>query len=754
MVLAIAATPLPALAGVTGVVRGTVTLDGRLAAADVTLAGEGTSQAMRSDAAGRFAFERIPFGHYTLTATAGGAIVAQAAVDVTTDSVTDVALAGGGRVIGRTTASTRGVGGNPVSVTTFGGAEIAAQPQGQSLNRLIETVPGVAQFSYDEPVAHGFHGVTYEVDGAPVPSTSSANFSEVIDPRTIDSLEVFTGAFPAEFGGQRQGAVVNILTKRDVDIPNGAQSGFSLGFGSYGTSQAGFTQALRLGSTDVFLNAGVRRTNRGLDTPTKTPLNDAASLSDVFLRTITRLSDRDTLAFDYSDQYNSYQIPINLTATGVDSIVNAPGQNDVQGEYSRFGSLNFTHASADGAGYVQLIPWFRTNRIVYAGDLANDVLASDYSDDDCAPNPAPCQILAGLAQDRRATTFGLRAAYERSIGPHTFKAGLEGSAENFASAETIVTPGNPPFYDNVAQHGTAYAGYVQDKWTPGAAFSLQAGVRYDVSTGFVAGNLIQPRIGANLRVAPQTILHLYYGRLYAAPSLEDTRLDAIVAGGGVPGGPLPVYDLKPQSESYYEAGIARPLGAAVDASLNVWERNAWNVLDTTQVFPTPIFAVYNNALGLAHGFELHLTGRAPHATWYLSGTYAQSVAGGISGGTFLFTPDAIADTSLQPEDHDQTVAVKDGYTRRFGPRDAFFATLGTDYGTGYPVQFQNGTGRLTPHLTVDAAFGRQAPAGGVGWTLSVLNAGGYQYLIKVNNGFNTTQWSPGAQVLFSINAKT
>lgn len=759
LALAVAVAPIacasPALADVTGIVRGTVTVDGRAGAnAEVTLAGEGTSAATSADAGGRFAFGRVAFGHYALSARIAGKTVAQAALDVTTDSVTEVALAGGLRAIGRTASTTRGAGGNPVSVTTFGSADIAAQPQGRSLNRLIETVPGIVQFSYDEPVAHGYHGVTYEIDGAPLPATSSANFSEVIDPRAIDSLEIFTGAFPAEFGGQRQGAVVNIVTKRDVDIPNGAQSGVAFGIGTYGTSQAGFTQAVRLGSTDVFLNAGVKRTNRGLDTPSQTPLNDAAGLSDVFLRTITRLSGRDTLAFDYSDQYNSYQIPINLTPTAVDSIVNVPGQNDVQGEYSRFGSLNFTHVSADGAGYTQIIPWFRTNRIVYAGDLASDVLALDYSSDDCNPNPAPCQILAGLAQDRRATAFGLRAAYARSAGPHAFKAGLEGSAENFASAETIVTAGNPPFYDNAAQHGTAYAAYVQDKWTPSAGFSLQAGLRYDVSSGFVGGNLIQPRIGANWLVAPKTILHLYYGRLYAAPSLEDTRRDAIVAGGGVPVGPLPVYDLKPQSESYYEAGLARPLGAAADATLNVWQRNVWNVLDTTQIFPTPIFAVYNNALGLAHGVELRLSGRAPHGSWFLSGTFSQSVAGGISGGTFLFPPGVISDTSLQPEDHDQSVAIKDGYTRRFGPGDAFFATLGTDYGTGYPVEFQNGTGRLTPHLTVDAAVGRQARSGGIGWSLSVLNAGGYQYVIKVNNGFNTTQWSPGAQILFGFNAKT
>jgi outer membrane receptor protein involved in Fe transport len=737
--------PLPALADVTGIVRGTVTVDGNTAASvPVTLAGEGTSSATRTDAQGRFTFPPVAFGRYTVTAGETGKPQAQAAVQVSTGSVADVALAiSTTRVIGRTFATTTGVAGNPVSVTTFSSADLALLPQQNSLNRLIETAPGIVQFSYDEPVAHGFHGITYEVDGAPVPSTTSANFSQLIDPRDIDSLEIYTGAFPAEFGGQRQGAVVNILTKRDVDIPNGSQTELTLGGGTYNFQQAAFSQASRFGNTDVFLKLNTQSTTRGLDSPTQNPIHDNGSQSDAFVRTITRFDAQNTLSFDYSQQFNTYQIPINPSLTDVDQIVNVPGQDDVQLEYSTFTNLNFTHTSADGSAYAQVIPWYRSDRVVYAGDLVNDLLALDYSDDDCSPAPAPCS-LAGLSQDRQATAYGLRGVYFHAFGPHAFKAGIDGSAENFTSAETIAQSGSAPFFDNVAQHGQAYDAYAEDKWTPSQWFSLQAGLRYDFSNGFVQGNQIEPRIGANFLIAPATTLHLYYGRMYAAPSLEDTRRDAVVIGGGSPD-MLPVYDLKPQTESYYEGGVAHTFANGISGYVNAWERNVWNVLDTTQIFPTPIFAVFNNSLGLAHGFEMRFDQRGPTYYWFLSGTYSQSVAGGISGGTFLFPPDVVSDNSLQPEDHDQTVAIKDGYSKRFGPGQQFFATVGSDYGTGYPVQFQNGTGRLTPHLTFDLSLGRQAAPKRVGYTFNVLNLGDYHYLIKVNNGFNTTQWSPGIQ---------
>jgi outer membrane receptor protein involved in Fe transport len=742
---------LPAFAAVTGAVRGIVTVDGAATAGiTVTIAGEGTSATTVTDTHGRFVFGQVAFGRYTLSATSAGKPAAQASVDVSSGSVSDIALAiGAVTQIGRTAATTRGVGGNPVSVATFSGSDLASMPENHSLNRLIETVPGIVQFSYNEPVAHGFHGVTYEVDGAPVPLTTSSNFSELIDPSNIDSMEVFTGAFPAEYGGQREGAVVNILTKRDIDIPNGSLTQLSAGIGTYGTSQYGLSQASKFGSTDVFLNLNTQGTNRGLDAPTQAQVHDGASLSDAFLRTITRLTPNDTLAATYSNQYNSYQIPINTTLTPVDSIVDLPTQDDVQLENSSFGSLNYTHTSADGS-YFQVIPWFRYSRVRYLGDLAADVQSQDFSSDDCAPSAPPCP-LSGLNQDRSATSFGLRSAYGFDTGSHSFKAGIEGSAENFTSAETIVSAGAAPFFDNVAQHGSAYSAYAQDKWTPSAAFSLQAGLRYDYSDGFVQGNQVQPRIGANLRVAPRTTLHVYYGRLYGAPSLEDTRRDAIVAAGGTPTDALPVYDLKPQTESYYEAGIAHTFGS-VDGYVNVWQRNVWNVLDTTQIFPTPIFAVFNNALGLAHGFELRLQGRNPVASWYLSGTFSQSVAGGISGGTFLFPPAVISDTSLQPEDHDQAVAIKDGYSWKFGRDAQYYASVGSDYGTGYPVEFENGNGRLLPHLTFDASFGRKATRQHLGFSATVLNLSSYQYIIKVNNGFNTTQWSPGTQALLQVTA--
>src|ERR1035438_996279 len=88
----IVALCLPALADVVGVVRGTLSdLNHRpVAGVVVTLAGA-VSLSATTDAAGRFAFPRIPFGRYTLHAsTTDGSVDRR--IDVATGTVVDLDL--------------------------------------------------------------------------------------------------------------------------------------------------------------------------------------------------------------------------------------------------------------------------------------------------------------------------------------------------------------------------------------------------------------------------------------------------------------------------------------------------------------------------------------------------------------------------------------------------------------------------------------------------------------------------------------
>lgn len=738
--VAVVSTVSPARADVVGVVRGTLTRSDHhgIPHATLTLTGDHGSLTAITGDDGRFAFPRVPFGHYTLRATTpdGPAI---ATVDVDSDSVVDVPLLAAPE-IGRAKATSTGVKGYPVAVNTYDARQIAALPVQTNINRIVETVPGIVRFSYDEPVAHGFHGLTYELDGAPLPQSTSSNFAQLIDPREISALEIFTGAFPAEFGGTRMGAVVNVQSLTGTPGPGY----LTLSGGELGTDAAELRRSFAVGKAQVSFAADNQRTDRGLDTPTQNALHDSASTANQFLRIALPLGPRDTIAADFANQYATFQIPISTTPSDTSPVVSIPTQDDVQQEYDRFAALSFTHTSKDGNGYFRVVPWVRYNRIAYNGDLGADTQGFVVnSDGSTTPQN-------GLVEDRVATYTGLRTSVSRTSDRHSLTAGIDLSQENFRSNLLIDVPGSPSFTDNVAQRGTNTGAYVEDVWSISPRLTLKPGLRYDHSTGFTGGSQLSPRFGVNYALSENTLLHAYIGRLYAAPGLEDTRRAAVVTQTSAT--QTPVYDLQPERDTYLEVGLAHTFAPGLRGYLNAFDRTAVNVLDTTQLANTPLFAVFNNAIGVARGIEGRFTASTAATDVGVSLTYSHAVAGGVSGGTFLFPPGSADDLTLQPEDHDQTWSGDTYVTRRFGPGLQSFATLGTEYGTGYPVAFQNGPGRLPAHFLVNATVGRLASRGHVGYQLSVDNLFDHRYLIKVNNGFNTTQWNAPRRVVFQLTA--
>ena len=740
----------PAFADTTGLVRGTITLGGKAAAGvAVTLSGEGTTFHAVTTAAGTFLIPRVPFGRYTLTAHRTGSADLTQPVAVESDAVVSLSLDLGLKEIGRSqTGLVKGAGAAPVSVNSIGREQLAALPDNQSLDKVITTFPGIVSFSYNEPVAHGFHGLAYEIDGVPVPISTTSNFSEIIDPRTIDSLEVFTGAFPAEFGGTRQGAVVNILTHRaDLNAPE--SGALTIGAGSYGDLQGSLAESATVfGNTRVFVNVNEERTDRGIDSPTFVPVHDNSDQSNQFLRTVTDIGKRDTLSFDVSNNDATFQIPINDTFNPNDPLTTPSGTDDVQIEHDQFINAVFTHNSADGNSYTQIAPWYKYDRVRYLGDFANDLAGG----------------VDGLNQDRHSNFEGLRIDHFHTFGANSIKLGVDEAVENFSGTSTIAydtdASGNPIptqfFNDDSAQRGSQLGAYVQDKWTPTEYVSLLGGLRYDHSTGYVGGGQLSPRIEFNGQVDPQDIIHAYYGRLYSAPFLEDTRRAAVVLSGVSSAQP---YDLQPEHDSYYEFGLAHTFAPGARATLNFWKRDVRNVLDTTQLANTPIFAVFNNTIGVAKGVEGRVDATYKNGdSLFVSTELSQSLAGGISGSTFLFPPSTGTnpnDVTLAPEDHDQTFNATLGYTKRLGSDRTFFASLEPQYGTGYPVEFENGDGRLPPHLVWNASLGRDAGRGAkprLGFDATFENFTDTQYLLKINNGFNTTQWGQGFRADLRVTA--
>ncbi|HME80645.1 MAG TPA: TonB-dependent receptor [Candidatus Eremiobacteraceae bacterium] len=728
----------PAAASTLGAIRGAVVDDAQhpvVHAAVVAQSGEGSKQTTTTDSAGQYVFPRLPFDTYTVTVTAAGLGAQSGVATVTSGSAVVLDFHLSKKTLATVTAVAKA--GHPVSVTVLTPQMIQTLPDNFKLAHVTQTVPGVVPFSYDEPVARGFHGISYQIDGVPVPDTTSSSFSEVLDPRDVGSLEVYTGSFPAEFGGSRMGGLVNIITKR----PSSNGGDVVLTGGNYASGGTQISDLFGGEAFKAYVSLNLQRSDRGLDTPTPDPpVHDAASSSNEFMRLTYEPDKRDSWALHFSNQLATFQIPIDTDPSSVS--FSPPGTDDNQYEYNQYANIIFNRLSADGQGYLEIAPWYNRTQVKFFPDPVNDLASA---------------AMASTFQDRVGTYYGLTTAWFRTDPKDNIKTGFTAYTENFASQfniQFIDSMGmQQRFDDNVAQTGTNFGIYAEDKRILSPVFSANVGLRYDRSTGFTSGNQVSPRIEIDAQALnPSDTLHVYYGRLYAAPALEDTRRSAVVISGG---NGLPVYDLKPETDSIYEFGFSHQMTPTAKWYVNYWARAVANVLDTTQIGSTPIFTIFNSTSGRAQGVEFSFSGQTPGNgdSYFLSYGLSQSLASGISGGTFLFSPaDLQGANGYALEDHDQTNTLNAGYTWRFAPDRSTYASLQTEYGSGFPVQFENGQGRLPAHWTLNASYGRFASRGRLGYQIQATNITNNQYLIKLNNGFNTTQYARGLQITGQITA--
>jgi hypothetical protein len=73
---------------------------------------------------------------------------------------------------------------------------------------------------------------------------------------------------------------------------------------------------------------------------------------------------------------------------------------------------------------------------------------------------------------------------------------------------------------------------------------------------------------------------------------------------------------------------------------------------------------------------------------------------------FLFSPVQLQGAfDFAPEDHDQTNTLNTALTWQLAGDPNRYLTVGTTYGSGFPVQFENGPGRLAVHWELNGFSG-------------------------------------------------
>jgi hypothetical protein len=265
---------------------------------------------------GSFRFTNVPFNSYHMTVTAKGFATYSQDVEVRSavPAKVDISLTIG---TASTTVVVESSGADLVETDSTFHTDVdrllfqnvpleSASSEVSSLVTL--TTPGVAADSNGL-----FHGIgdhasnSFSVDGQPITDQQSKVFSNQIPADSIQSLEVISGAPPAEFGGKTS-LVIVVNTRSGLGVTP-AHGQVTTSYGAFGTVNSGFDLAYGGNKWGNYISANGLNTGRFLDGPEFTVYHDKGNEENIFDRVDYKISQADTLSINLGYSRSWFQTP-------------------------------------------------------------------------------------------------------------------------------------------------------------------------------------------------------------------------------------------------------------------------------------------------------------------------------------------------------------------------------------------------------------------------------------------------------------
>ena len=576
----------------------------------------GFDRSASTDSAGKFEFTNIPFNPYHLTVTADG--FASYVQDVEPRSSVPVTVSVKLEIAGSSTS---------VTVEAEGGDLIENDPtfhtdvdknlfdklplesQSSSVSSLVTlATPGIAADSNGL-----FHGLgdhaenSFSVDGQPITDQQSKVFSNQIPVDAIQSMEVITGAPPAEYG-DKTSIVINVTTQsgQGVTTPHGA---VTASYGSFGTSNLGFNLAYGGKNWGNFISANGLNSGRFLDPPEFTVLHDKGNEENLFDRVDYQVSTADSLHLNLEYTRSWFQTPNSFDAQdatpwkgvvvnngGLDPRGNVVGPTDQRSQIQTFNIAPSWTRLISSTSVFTLGAFVRRDHFNY------------YPSNNPFADLGPINLQREtVGQDRTLTNAGLRSSMSYVKGIHnvkvgavyqqtflnendqlgivdpTFLASLNGANGNpcydAATHQAISAPCTTLFPYDLTQPGggTLYRFnghtdvkelglYLEDNITKGDwVFNL--GVRGDVYNGLSTHKEGEPRLGIAYHVKPtNTVLRVSYARVLETPFNENLILSSVGCNNAVLNPLLGCFEaaqptpLAPGWRNEFHAGLEQAFG--------------------------------------------------------------------------------------------------------------------------------------------------------------------------------------------------
>jgi len=535
------------------------------------------------------------------------------------------------------------------------------------LNQVVLQAPGVAQDSFGQLHVRGDHGdIQYRLNNVILPEGLQV-FGQTLSPRLAQSIQLITGALPAQYG-LRTAGIINITTKSGLR----REGELSLYGGSHGVITPSAEYGGSWGRSSAFGSLSYTGTDVGIESPDgrARPIHDHSDQFQGFGYFDHILDDESRISAIVGASQQSFEIPdvagaqprLGLTVNG----------------RSAFASERLDQRQREGTTYA--IGAYQRSTDRFTGQAS---LFTRYSTLRYTPDAVGDLLFNGIAQQARKTDLAVGIQLEgvyRWNDDHTVRGGVVVQHDRTTSdtnsrvlpidASGAQTSDQPiTVVDDGRRSASTYSAFLQDEWKITEALTLNYGLRYDLLDAFRREQQFSPRVNVVWTPADGTTVHAGYARYFTPPPFELVASETVAKFAGTTAQAPGVGADLPRSERdhYVDAGVEQKLGR-LTVGLDAYYKKAKDLIDEGQFGAPIILTPFNYRTGYARGIELSANyARGPFSAY---GNVALSQAKGkdIVSSQFNFRPDELAyirDHFIYL-DHDQTVTASAGAAYRIG----------------------------------------------------------------------------------------
>ena len=544
----------------------------------------------KTDSKGNFSFLNVPFNPYHMTTTATGFATGVQDVEVRSTVPMTVKISlqiGGSRETVTVEANATDLIENDPTFHTDVDKnlfdKLPLESQSSGLTSLVTlSTPGIAADSNGL-----FHGLgdhaenSFSVDGQPITDQVSKVFSNQLPVDSIQSMEVISGAPPAEYGGKT--SVVIVTTTRSGQGMTTPHGDVTASYGSFGSSYGAFNLGYGGKNWGNYISANALNTGRFLDPPEFSVMHDKGNEENFFDRVDFQPRDKDSIHLNLGFTRSWFQTPNSydqqlqtctiLSPTGdcnangttqINPVTGVPlGPTDQRSQIRTFNiAPSFTHVLS-------------TNAVFTLGAFVRHDQYNYYPSNNFFSDLGPLQDET-VAQLRFLTNAGVRGSWSYVKGIHNIKVGatyeqtfltendsfgiVNPGLNNVPNCIALLTPANlegecsgptglvatlHPY--DLTQGGTLYTfrghtdikelgTYAQDTISKGP-WNVYFGVRGDFYNGLdTSSKQPEPRAGVAYNIKrSNTVLRISYARSMESPFNENLVLTGTGCSNNVVG---------------------------------------------------------------------------------------------------------------------------------------------------------------------------------------------------------------------------